>query len=92
MWVELGAALAWGKPCTLFTPNLKGVPPAVREGKLPQLRVVEYGSHRQLLKLIENQPEVLEKEVHPSGLRSQEVEYFREAWPKNSTARSATRT
>ncbi len=59
MWVELGAALAWGKPCTLFTPNLKGVPPAIRQGGLPQLRVVEYGSHQQLLRLIQNQPEAL---------------------------------
>lgn len=78
MWVELGAALAWGKPCTLFTPNLKGVPPAIKEGKLPQLRVVEYGSHKQLQRLLQNQPEVLEKEVHPSGLRSREVELFTE--------------
>lgn len=59
MWVELGAALAWGKPCTLFTPNLKGVPPAILEGKLPQLKIVEYGSHEQLLKLLEASPEVL---------------------------------
>ena len=47
MWVELGAALAWGKECTLLTPDLNGVPPAVREG-MPGLKVVQYGSHDQL--------------------------------------------
>lgn len=47
MWVELGAALAWGKECTLLTPDLNGVPPAVREG-MPGLKVIQYGSHDQL--------------------------------------------
>ena len=48
MWVELGAALAWGKECTLLTPDLNGVPPAVKEG-IPGLKVVQYGQHDQLL-------------------------------------------
>ena len=26
LWVELGAALQWGKPCTLLTPNLDVLP------------------------------------------------------------------
>jgi len=47
MWVELGAALAWGKECTLLTPDLNGVPPAVREG-MPGLKVVQYGTHKEL--------------------------------------------
>ena len=55
MWVELGAALAWDKPCTLLTPDLNGVPPAVRQG-LPNLKVVEYGSHQQMLRLLQQQP------------------------------------
>jgi hypothetical protein len=48
MWVELGAALAWGKECTLLTPDLNGVPPAIKEG-IPGLKVVQYGQHDQLL-------------------------------------------
>jgi uncharacterized protein (DUF1684 family) len=58
MWVELGAALAWGKPCTLLTPDLNGVPPAVRQG-MPQLKVVEYGSHEEMLKLLQDRPQEL---------------------------------
>jgi len=48
MWVEMGAALAWAKPCVLLTPNLEALPPALR---LPQanLRVVVYQSHQHLL-------------------------------------------
>lgn len=56
MWVELGAALAWGKPCTLLTPDLQGVPPAVRQG-MPNLKVVEYGNHQQMLRRLQEQPE-----------------------------------
>lgn len=47
MWVELGAALAWGKECTLLTPDLNGVPPAVRDG-MPGLKVIQYGDHSEL--------------------------------------------
>lgn len=47
MWVELGAALAWGKECTLLTPDLNGVPPAVRQG-MDNLKVIQYGSHQEL--------------------------------------------
>ena len=47
MWVELGASLAWGKECTLLTPDLNGVPPAVRDG-MPGLKVIQYGEHSQL--------------------------------------------
>ncbi|MFN8609521.1 MAG: hypothetical protein U0931_18425 [Vulcanimicrobiota bacterium] len=48
MWVELGAALAWGKDCTLLTPDLNGVPPAVKAG-IRGLKVVQYGQHDQIL-------------------------------------------
>lgn len=48
MWVEVGAALAWAKPCVLLTPTLEALPPALR---LPQanLRIVVYQSHQHLL-------------------------------------------
>ena len=58
MWVELGAALAWGKPCTLFAPNLDGVPDAVKRG-LHHLKVVEYGSHKDMLASLDSAPERL---------------------------------
>jgi hypothetical protein len=58
MWVELGAALAWGKPCVLFAPNLNGVPDAVKKG-LNHLKVVEYGSHQAMLAGLESSPERL---------------------------------
>lgn len=58
MWVELGAALAWGKPCTLFCPNLNGVPDAIKKG-LSQLKVVEYGSHQEMLAGLQSNPEKL---------------------------------
>jgi hypothetical protein len=56
MWVELGAALALDKPCTLLTPDLNGVPPAVRKG-LPNLRVVQYDSHENFKNLLKKSPE-----------------------------------
>lgn len=48
IWVEMGAALAWGKPSVLLTPSLEALPPALR---LPQkgLRVVVYQDHTHLL-------------------------------------------
>jgi hypothetical protein len=48
IWVEVGAALAWGKPSVLLTPSLEALPPALR---LPQkgLRVVVYQDHIHLL-------------------------------------------
>lgn len=58
MWVELGAALAWGKPCTLLAPDLQGVPPAVREG-IPHLKVIQYGTHEQMLQRLKSAPETL---------------------------------
>ena len=58
MWVELGAALAWGKSCTLLTPDLNGVPPAVRQG-LPHLKVVQYGTHQEMLQQLQQQPQSL---------------------------------
>lgn len=58
MWVELGAALAWNKPCTLLTPDLNGVPPAVRQG-IPQLKIVQYGSHEEMLQILQRAPETL---------------------------------
>ncbi|MBT9587991.1 hypothetical protein IV102_31940 [bacterium] len=58
MWVELGAALAWGKPCTLLTPDLNGVPPAIRQG-ISQLKVVQYGSHEEMLQLLKDKPQEL---------------------------------
>lgn len=58
MWVELGAALAWGKPCTLFAPNLDGVPPAIRKG-MPELKVVEYKNHENFKTILKEQPEAL---------------------------------
>lgn len=58
MWVELGAALAWGKPCTLFCPNLNGVPEAIKKG-LSRLKVVEYGNHQAMLAGLESNPDNL---------------------------------
>ncbi len=58
MWVELGAALAWGKPCTLFTPNLNGVPDGIKKG-LSNLKVVQYGSHENMKEILSNSPETL---------------------------------
>lgn len=58
MWVELGAALALDKPCTLLAPNLDGVPPAVRNGQL-DLNIIEYGNHDNLKELLRNSPEHL---------------------------------
>lgn len=55
MWVELGAAVAWGKSCTLFTPHLEGVPQAVKEG-LPNLKVVQYGDHAHLKEILKDSP------------------------------------
>lgn len=48
IWVEVGAALAWNKPCVLLTPSLEALPPALR---LPQrnLRVVVYQTHQHLV-------------------------------------------
>ncbi|MFN8607789.1 MAG: hypothetical protein U0931_09665 [Vulcanimicrobiota bacterium] len=48
IWVEVGAALAWGKPSVLLTPSLEALPPALRQ---PQagLRVVVYQTHQHLL-------------------------------------------
>lgn len=58
MWVELGAALAWGKPCTLVCPNLNGVPDAIKKG-LNQLKVVEYGDHQRMLAGLQTDPQAL---------------------------------
>lgn len=58
MWVELGAALAWGQPCTLFCPNLNGVPDAIKKG-LSNLKVVEYGNHQAMLAGLQSDPEQL---------------------------------
>ncbi|MCA9780634.1 MAG: hypothetical protein KC800_28115 [Candidatus Eremiobacteraeota bacterium] len=58
MWVELGAALAWGKPCTLFAPNLEGVPEAIKNG-MAGLKVVKYGDHRNFQKILREQPQRL---------------------------------
>jgi hypothetical protein len=51
MWVELGAALAWKKPCTLLVPGLAGLPPVLR-GKLlpPTLKIATYTTHEALIK------------------------------------------
>ncbi|MBS2036672.1 hypothetical protein JST97_16905 [bacterium] len=48
IWVEVGAALAWGKPSVLLTPSLEALPPALLQ---PQkgLRVVVYQTHQHLL-------------------------------------------
>jgi hypothetical protein len=58
MWVELGAALALDKPCTLMAPNLDGVPPSIKEG-LPNLKVVQYGTHENFKRLLADNAEVL---------------------------------
>lgn len=58
MWVELGAALAMDKSCVLLTPNLKGVPPMIREG-MPNLDVIQYGDHEKFHELLENSPQSL---------------------------------
>lgn len=63
MWVELGAAVAWGKSCTLFTPHLEGVPEAVKEG-LPNLKVVQYGDHDNLKEILKDSPEQLLNKEH----------------------------
>lgn len=58
MWVELGAALAWGKPCTLLVPDLQGVPASVRQG-LPHLKLIQYGNHEHLLNSLKSDPNQL---------------------------------
>ncbi|MBI3924634.1 MAG: hypothetical protein HY319_03765 [Armatimonadetes bacterium] len=63
MWVELGGALALGKPAVLFTPDLEAVPPSLREGA-PGLRIVEYGSHQELFDGFSRSPEQL-RQGHP---------------------------
>lgn len=50
MWVELGAALAWEKPCKLLVPDKGCLPPSLQAGDLPSnLKIIEYGNHEQLL-------------------------------------------
>ncbi len=50
MWVELGAAVAWKKPCTLVIPNRQCLPPCLVDGELPpNLTIVEYQDHEQFL-------------------------------------------
>jgi hypothetical protein len=58
MWVELGAALALDKPCTLLTPDMNGVPPALKNG-LPNLNIVQYQTHENFQHLLANTPEIL---------------------------------
>lgn len=51
MWVELGAALAWQKPCVLLAPRPEAVPRSLRMAMLPRhIRVVYYEDHVQLLR------------------------------------------
>lgn len=53
MWVELGAAVAWKKPCTLVVPNRQCLPPCLNQDKLPDnLTVVEYRNHKHFLELL----------------------------------------
>lgn len=49
MWVELGAALAWGKPCVLLSPSPQALPPALRQSPPDGLRIVYYSDHTHLL-------------------------------------------
>jgi hypothetical protein len=57
MWVELGAALAWGKPSVLLTPSMQGLPPRLREQPpLPGLRIEVYPSHEQLMSDLKSEP------------------------------------
>lgn len=50
MWVELGAALAWHKPCVLLTPSLDGLPPRLRQQPPPPgLSIRVYPGHAQLM-------------------------------------------
>lgn len=53
MWVELGAAVAWKKPCTLVIPNRQCLPPCLNQGQLPEnLKIVEYRDHQHFLELL----------------------------------------
>ncbi len=55
MWVELGAALALGKPSVLLTPGLEALPPVLRQSPWPDnLRVVLYESHAELLRQLQD--------------------------------------
>ena len=45
-----GSALAWEKPCKLLVPDKGCLPPSLQAGDLPSnLKIVEYGTHEQLL-------------------------------------------
>ena len=55
MWVELGAALAWKKPCLVLVPDLAALPPALRSPSRPSnLRVVVFGTHAELLQSLQD--------------------------------------
>ena len=51
MWVEVGAALALGKPCTFLVPSRESLPPCLQGQAPPKgVRVMLYGTHEELLK------------------------------------------
>jgi hypothetical protein len=47
MWVEVGAALAWGKPCLLLVADRQAMPPGL--SSQPNLRIHQFGTHAKLL-------------------------------------------
>ena len=60
MWVELGAAMAQGKSCTVLAPCRESLPPCLQGDALPKgMRVVFYGDHDAMLRQISEDPRLL---------------------------------
>jgi len=60
LWVELGAALAWGKPVVLLTPSLEALPPGLRADPPARgFKLVVYESHGRLLSDLANEQRAL---------------------------------
>jgi len=60
MWVEAGCAIGLGKRCTLLIPDRACLPPCLRGSALPpNVRVVVFGSHENLLDTLKNKADRL---------------------------------
>src|SRR5262249_19509694 len=60
MGVEAGAAIAANKPSTFLVPDRAALPPALRAVPLPSnVRIVEYGTHENLLAKLAADPAAL---------------------------------